>query len=263
MEMQFEKQSFGKRLASMLKVDFKRMFLSPLVYIMGGISLVLPILILVMTGLIPSTTIDPVTGMETTVETFTNVWQAIGSMGSAMSMDLTSMCNINLLFFLVAIFACIFVSDDFRSGYAKNLFTVRAKRIDYVLSKTIVCFVGAIAMFLLSFVGAMIGGAIAGLSFSTEGFGAGGVIACFISKIFISLIFVSIAILLGTVAKQKLWLSILCSLAAGMLLFTMIPMITPLSAGILNVIMCIAGGAIFAVGLGALSNLILKKTSLV
>ncbi len=263
MEMQFKKQSFEKRLTSMLKVDFKRLFLSPLVYILCGISLVLPILILVMTSMMGGTSVDPTTGVETTVETFTNVWQAIGSTGSAMSMDLTSMCNINLMFFLVAIFVCIFVGDDFRSGYAKNLFTVRAKKVDYVLSKTIVCFIGAVAMFLLYFIGAMIGGAIAGLSFSTEGFGAGGVIACFISKIFISLIFVSIAIIFSTVAKQKLWLSILCSLGAGMLLFTMIPMIAPLSAGILNVIMCIAGGMIFAIGLGALSNLILNKTSLV
>lgn len=261
--MQFEKQSFNKKLKSMLKVDFKRMFSMPLVYIMCGVSFLLPILILVMTGMMPSTTIDPVTGVETTIETFTNVWQAIGSTGSAMSMDLTSMCNINLLFFLVAIFVCIFINDDFRSGYAKNLFTVRAKKVDYILSKTIVCFVSTIAMFLLFFAGAMIGGAIASLSFSTEGFSIGGIIACLISKIFISLIFVSIAILLSAIAKQKLWLSILCSLAAGMLLFTMIPMIAPLNAGMLNVIMCIAGGALFALGLGSLSNIILKKTDLV
>lgn len=260
--MEFEKQSFGKRFKSMLKVDFRRMFSSPLVYIMCGVSFLIPILILVMTGMMPSTSVDPVTGVETTVETFTNVWQAIGSSGSGMSMDLTGMCNINLLFFLVAIFVCIFISEDFRSGYAKNLFAIRARKTDYILSKTIVCFVGAILMFLLFFVGAMIGGAIAELSFSTEGFGAFGVVCCFISKIFISLIFVSIAIVLGTVAKQKLWLSILCSLAAGMLLFTMIPMIAPLSAGIINVVMCIAGGALFAVGLGAVSNLVLNKFDL-
>ncbi|MDE7395262.1 MAG: hypothetical protein K2M95_03985 [Clostridiales bacterium] len=265
MEATFEKTTFAKRLKSMFKVDFKRMFTMPLVYIMAGISLVLPILILVMTTMMGNgTTVDPVTGAEKAMETFTNVWQSIGSVsGAAMGMDLTSMCNINMLYFLVAVFVCIFVADDFRSGYAKNLFTVRAKKVDYVFSKTLALFVGACIMFVLYFIGAVIGGAIAGLSFSTAGFGVGGVIACMLSKIFMTAIFVSIALLLGTVAKQRLWLSVLGSFAAGMLLFTMISITAPLNAGVINVMMCLAGGGLFAVGLGAASNVILNKTNLV
>ena len=265
MEMNFSKQKFLKKLRSMLKVDFKRMFTMPLIYIMAGVSLVMPILILVMTTMMGGTNVDPTTGEEVVVETFTNVWQAIGSVsgGDAMAMDLTSMCNINMLYFLVPVLVCVFVSEDFRSGYAKNLFTVRSKKIDYVFSKSLVGFVGATIMFLMYFIGAMIGGAIAGLSFDMVGFGAGGIIASMLSKIFVTLIFVAIALVLSVVAKQKLWLSILCSFAAGMLLYTMIPMMTPLDSGFLNVIMTLAGGGLFAVGLGAVSNLILNKTSLV
>ncbi|MDE5654527.1 MAG: hypothetical protein K2I46_02845 [Clostridia bacterium] len=48
-----------------------------------------------------------------------------------------------------------------------------------------------------------------------------------------------------------------------MLLFTMIPMMGPLNANFLNVIMCLVGGALISAGMGALSNLVLKKTSLV
>ena len=40
------------------------------------------------------------------------------------------------MFMAVAVFVCLFISDDFRSGYAKNLFTLRAKRGEYVISKT-------------------------------------------------------------------------------------------------------------------------------
>lgn len=248
-----------KKLKSMLKVDFKRAFTMPLVYIMAGVSFLMPILILVMTTLVG----DAGEG-EAAMEGFTNVWQAIGSLsGGGMTMDLTGMCNINILYFLVAVFVCTFVAEDFRSGFTKNLFTVRAKKSDYIASKTIVTFTGAVIMFVCYLIGATIGGAIAGLPFSTEGFGSGGVVACFISKTFMTAIFVSIALLLGTVAKQKLWLSILCSFAAGMLLFTMIPMIAPLDANFLNVITCLAGGAIFAAGLGAISNMILNKTNLV
>lgn len=257
---------FVQRLKTMLKVDARRMFTMPTVWIMFGVSLALPILILVMTSFMGGTTVNPQTGAEETVETFTNVWQAIGSAGgNAMAMDLTSMCNINLLYFLAAIFVCVFVGEDFRSGYVKNLFTVRSRKTDYVFSKTVVLFAATVGMFVLYFVGAMIGGAIANLSFDVAAVGAsvGGIVACMVSKVFFALVFVSIALTLATVGKQKLWLSLLGSLAAGMLLFTMIPMMTPLNSGAFNVIVCVAGGILFAVGLGAVSDVILNKTSLV
>ncbi len=258
-------KDFSQRLKSMLKVDTRRMFKSPLVYIMFGICLVVPVLILVMTSFMGETTItDPTTGAIQTMEGFKNVWQIVGSTsGSAMSMGLTSMCNINLVFFATAIFVCIFVSDDFRSGYVKNLFTIRSKRMEYVASKTITCFIASVGMLLLFFVGGMIGGAIAGLPFALDGFNAGTLICCLLSKSFVLLIFVSIALTFACLSKQKLWLSILLVLGCGMLLFMTIPMMTPLDAGLLHLIMCLAGGLLFAVGLAFVSKLILNKTSLV
>lgn len=264
MQPEFESQSFEKRLKSMLKVDFRRLFTMPLLYIMAGVSIVMPILILVMTTMMAGTTIDPTTGAETTIEAFTNVWQSIGSVGgSAMSMDLTGMCNINLIYFLAAVLVCIFVADDFKSGYAKNLFAVRAKKTDYVVSKTLAGFVGGAIMLAAYFIGAMFGGAIAGLSFDTGTAGVGGIAMCMLAKIFLIAVFVSIDVLISVAGKQKLWISILGSLAAGMLLFTMIPMMTPLDSSLLNVILCFAGGALFSVGLGAVSNLVLNRTGLV
>lgn len=262
MDTRFEKSTFGKRLKTMLKVDFKRMFTMPLVYVMAAVCFALPILILVMTTSVGGA--PAADNTEVATEMFTNVWQAIGSInGSATAMDLTGMCNINMLYFLVAVLVCVFVAEDFKSGYVKNLFTVRAKKTDYVISKSLVTFVGATIMFLAYFMGAMIGGGIAGLPFDMVGFNVGGVIACMLSKIFISAIFVAIALTLSVTGKQKLWLSILGSFMAGMLLFTMIPMITPLDSDMLNVIMTFAGGAMFAVGLGAASRMILDKTNLV
>lgn len=251
-------KTFYKRLKSMLKVDFKRMFTMPLIYIMAGISFVVPILILVMTTMVGGEGEQAAVG-------FTNAWQAIGSTGgsSAMAMDLTGMCNINLMYFLIAIFVCIFVAEDFRSGYAKNLFAVRAKKTDYCISKTAAGIAGGAIIIVLYFIGGVLGGAIAGLPFDTAGFGAGGIVACMLSKIFLVSIFVSIALVLGIVGKQKLWLSILGSIAAGALLFTMLPVISPLNSTAINVIMCLAGGGLFAAGLGAVSNVILNKTDIV
>lgn len=220
MKMKFEHSCFGKRLKSMLSVGFRRMFTMPLFYILAGVSLVIPVLILVMTTMMDgSVSANPQIGVETIMEGLDNTRQALGSVsGSAMTVDLTGMCNINLICFMAAVLICIFVSDDFRSGCSKNLFAVRAKRTDYVISKTLVSFVGGVCMVLGFFVVAMLGGTVAGLSFDTGTAGVSGV---------------------------------------GMLFFIMIPMLTPLDSTITNVVLCLAGGVLFSVGLGAISNTML------
>ncbi len=272
MDIKFERYTFGKRLKSMLKVDFRRMFGTKLFYIMLGISVAVPILILVMTTMMDgSVSVNPQTGEETVIEAFDNAWQIIGTVSSensstdtsGMSMDMMSMCNINLLYFGIAALVCIFTAEDFRSGYAKNLFTVRARKTDYVISKTLVCTLGGALMILGFFIGTMLGGAIAGLPFEMVGFSTGNVIMCLLSKMLLIAVFVPIYLLMSVIAKQKLWLSLLLSLMTGMFLFMMIPMLTPLNAAIMNVILCIAGGVMLSTGLGAISNQVLKKTSLV
>lgn len=174
--------TFGQRTKSMLSVDFRRMFTTPLYYIMTGICLVMPILILVMTTMMDgSVSVDPNTGTETAIQGFTSVWQVIASVSgesAGMDMSMTGMCNINLIYFMAAVF-------------------------------------------------------------------------------------VAIDVLLGIIGKQKLWLSMVGSLCVGMLLFTMVPMMTPLDSGFMNVILCLAGGVLFSLGIGAGSNVVLQKTSLV
>lgn len=258
---------FGKRMKSMLAVDFRRMLTMPLFYIAAGTSFVIPILVLVMTTMMAGTvTVDPNTGIETTVEAFESVWQSVGSVSSSdtgMDMSLTGMCNINLLYFLAAVFICIFVSDDFRSGFAKNLFTVRARKTDYVISKTLTGFTGGMCMILVFLAGAMLGGAISGLPFDMGAVNVENIIMCLLSKILLMAVFSPIYVLMSVVGKQKLWKSMLLSLFVGMLFFNIVPMLTPLDSGMQNVLMCFMGGALFSVGIGSLSIQVLSKTSLV
>jgi len=267
MSVTFENNSFKKRLTSMLGVDFRRMFTSSLFYIMIGASLVMPILILVMTTMMDVTvSVNPQTGAETVMEGFKNVWQIIGAVSGGeqtMSMDITSMCNINMMFFIISIFVCLFVGADFSSGYAKNLFTVRSKKSDYVISKSVVCFIAGASMIVAFFIGSMIGGAIAGLPFALEGATALNVIMCMLSKILLVGIFSSIYILASVFAKQKLWLSLILAFGIGMLMFMMIPIITPLNSTIVNVILCLVGSALFSIGIGFGSKAVLEKSSLV
>lgn len=263
----FEKNGFAKRLKSMLAVDFRRMFTTKFFYIMVGICFVMPILILVMTTMMDgSVTKNPQTGVETVIEGFDNVWQVIATRsdtGMGMSMDLTGMCNINMLYFIIAVLVTVFISDDFRSGYSKNLFAVRAKKSDYVISKTLICFVGGACMLLAFIVGAMLGGSIAGLPFDLGATSSGEVAMCMLGKVLLAGAFVPLYVLWSVVGKEKLWLSMVGSFGTGMLLYTMAPMITPLNSSIVNVALCLIVGIVLSVGLGAVSNLILNKTSLV
>lgn len=266
MEMKFESQTFGRKLKSMLKVDFRRMFTTKLFYIMVGIAAAIPVLVLVMTTMMDGTvSVDPTTGVETVIEGFDNTWQSIATISSestSMSMDLTSMCNINMLYFAVAVFVCIFVSDDFRSGFSKTLFAGRSKKTEYVISKTFVGFIVGAFMIFAWVVGAMLGGAISGLSFDLGVAGTSGLVMCLIGKIFLMGIFVAIFLLMSVIAKQKLWLSILSSLMVGMLFFNIVPTVTPLDSGIMNVILCLAGGSLFSIGIGTISNKVLRQKDL-
>lgn len=75
--------TFLSRLKSMLKLDFQRMLKTPLFYIMVGIAIVLPILILIMTTMLDGTVnIDPQTGKEASMEGFKNVWEIISTISS-------------------------------------------------------------------------------------------------------------------------------------------------------------------------------------
>lgn len=256
-----------RHVKTMLAVDSRRMFRSKLFWIMAGICFVMPILILVMTTMMDgSVSVDPQTGVQTVAQGFDNVWQIIGTpSGSSMSMNMgmTSMCNLNMLYFLISVLVCVFVSQDFRSGFSKNLFTVRAKKESYVISKTLVCSLGAMAMLVCFVVGSFLGGAIAGLPFEMIGISAGNLVLCILAKLLLSPIFVAISLCFSVIAKDKTWLSILLSMMVGMLLFMMIPMMTPLDAGLMNVILCLAGSVLFSLVLGLTSNFVLSKTALV
>ena len=261
------KNSFSQRLGSMLKVDFRRMFKSRLIYILLACALLMPILMTVMMAMMDgSVSVDPQTGVESVMEGPENTWQNIGTLPGGENMggtEVFAMCNINMIFMIVAIFICLFISDDFRSGYAKNLFTVRAKKGDYVISKTLAGVLCGGLMLILYFVGAVLGGAIAGLSFDLHGLTYANLVMCMLAKIFLMPVFIAIFVLVSVAAKQKAWLSICGSFGGGMLLFMMVSMITPLGSAVVNVILCLVGGILFALGLGIASKAVLNKTSLV
>ena len=278
--MEMQRNPFEKRLGTMLKVDLRRMFKSRLFYILLACALFVSIVMTVMLCMIDGQeNINPQPGEVTIMKGPESGWESIGTfpveapvtqapsgevdMAAMGDMDVMAMCNINMMFMAVAVFVCLFISDDFRSGYAKNLFTVRAKIGDYVASKTIAGFLCGGLMLLLYFLGAMLGGGICGLSFDLGTLNAVNILMCMLAKVLLMLVFVPIFVLISVAAKQKAWLSLCGSLGGGMLLFMMVGMITPLNSTPIHVLLCLAGGAMFAFGLGIASKHVLQKTSLV
>ena len=279
--IKFEKSKFGQRLATMLKVDILRMFKSRTFYIILATALLVPVVMTVMLVMMDgSESTNPQTGEVTVMEGPEYVWESFGTIPSqdpapeqsegdaatAMGgeMDVLAMCNINLVFMGVSVFICLFVADDFRSGYAKNLFTVRAKKGDYIISKTLAGFVCGALMLILYTVGALVSGLAMGLKFDlVGGLTVGSIAFCLLAKICLMLVFVAIFTLLSVLCKQRSWLSICLSVGGGMILFMMIPMITPLTASVVHAGICLVAGVLTAVVLGLFGKLILKKTGLV
>lgn len=260
--MTTKKSGFFENLKRSLKVDGIRMLLTPSFYIVLGICFAVPILILVMTTMNAGEA-----GGELTMQGFENVWQIIGSLPQANAAgggtDLSAICNINVAYVAVAVLTCLFISSDFSSGYAKNIFSIRATKLDYVLSKTLVCFASSALFLIAFFVGVLVGGEVSGLSFATDGFSPSTLTLCMLSKILLCLSFVSLFVLAGVIGKSKGWLSICLSLAFFMLLFSAIPALTPLTATPVNLIICLFVGVVVCVGLSLISKKVLEKTSLV
>ena len=255
------------RVGSMLRVDGHRMLRTRSFYIVLLCALLVPILMNVMMTMMDGTvSVNPQTGVETVIHGPESVWQSIGTLpgGEAMGgMDVMAMCNINMAFMGVCAFICLFISEDFKSGYAKNLFSVRAHRGEYVLSKTVMGFLCGTLMLFAYFIGALVGGAVSGLSFAMEGFTVANLVFCLLSKCAFMLVFVSIFTLISVAARAKTWLSVLGSLGGGMLLFTMTGMVTPLTATPMHLLITLAGGILFALGLGLASRTVLRRTAMV
>lgn len=281
--IKFEKSRFASRMKTMLRVDFLRMFKSRTFYIILATALLVPVVMTVMLVMMDGQeSTNPQTGEITIMEGPEYVWESFGTLpttdpapapeqseGDAMAamggeMDVLAMCNINLVFMGVSVFICLFISDDFRSGYAKNLFTVRAKKGDYIISKTLAGFVCGALMLILYTVGALVSGLAMGLGFDlVGGLTVGNLVLCMLAKIMLMPVFVAIFTALAVLCKQRSWLSICLSVGGGMILFMMIPMITPLTATVMHAGICLVAGVLAAVALGLIGKVILQKTSLV
>ena len=205
-ELKFESPSFGKRLKGMLGVDFYRLFHTPLYYIFLAIAALIPALII------------GTTGMENPDGTaaaalYTNVWNAIAADTPLYAFShMGEYANMNMVFIFGGIMVSIFIGNDYRSGYVKQLFTTHAKKQDYMMSKTITCAFAMACMCVTYLIGAIAAGALVGMSFEAN---MGNVILAFLSKMVMSLGWASLYTFLNVMFRKYFGISIASSFFFG------------------------------------------------
>ena len=155
-ELQFAQPSFAKRLKGMLGVDFYRLFHTPLFYIFLAISAIIPAMVSAMTMM-------PDQSGNTMEPLYSNVWQIIAAEDPLYVINtIADYANMNMVFIFGGIMVSIFIGNDYRSGYVKQLFTTHAKKQDYMLSKSLVCAFAMACLCISYLIGGTVGGLLAG-----------------------------------------------------------------------------------------------------
>ena len=255
---EFATPKLGSRLKSMLKLDFYRLFHTPLFYIMLGVAAIIPAMVLSMAGV---ETMGPDGTMQKGIE-LTNTWQIVESLGgSAVAenpLDFAGFANINMLFIFAGLLMAIFIAHDYSSGFVKNIFTVHSKKADYVISKSAVGIFGGTGMIITYVIGAIIAGLLTGKSFDVN---MSGLILCLLSKVFLMGIFCSLFVAVAVFFRNKLWMTIVFTFLFGMMLYPAASVAT-LSSTVVTTLITLVAGVVGAIAVGAGSSLILRKRDL-
>ena len=262
LEPKFASPSFAERLRGMLGVDFYRLFHTPLFYIMLAISGMIPALVLTMGG--------------DGAAMYSNTWNIIAADTPLYVVrDIGDYANMNMVFIFGGIMVSIFIGHDYSSGYVKQLFTTHAKKVDYMLSKSIVCAFGMACMCLVYLIVSAGAGLFTGISMDVN---IGSLLLAFLGKAVMSLGWASLYTFLNVVFRRYFGISIASSFFIG----TGIPIIgvaaflgnTPalniflygssvnacLSSNIVTLLTCIVVSAAWAVAYNLLGTLVLERS---
>lgn len=206
-ELKFESPSFVKRLKGMLSVDSYRLFHTPMYYIFLAIAAIIPAMILGTMGME-----NPQTGVAA-APLYTNVWNIIAAQKPLYVVsDIAEYANMNMVFIFGGIMVSIFIGHDYKSGYVKQLFTTHAKKIDYMISKTLVCAFAMACMCITYLLGAVAAGLLTGISFEVN---AGALVCALLGKIIMSLGWASLYTFLNIIFRKYFGISIASSFFFG------------------------------------------------
>ena len=205
--LEFKNPSIIERIKSMLKVDFYRLFNTPLYYIFLGIAAIIPALVAM--GMSKT---DPITGqiVGTTLE---NIWIMVASEEPLYVVStIAEYANMNMVFIFGGIMVSIFIGHDYKSGYVKQLFTTHAKKQDYMISKSITCAFAMACMCITYLIGTIASGIFNQISFEIN---IGSLILALLGKIIMSLGWASLYTFLNIIFRRYFGVSITSSFFFG------------------------------------------------
>ena len=206
-KLEFKNPSVSQRIKGMLKVDFYRLFHTPLFYIFLGIAAIIPALV----SMGMSTT-DPITG-EITGSSLKNIWIMVAAQSPLYVVsDISEYANMNMLFIFGGIMVSIFIGHDYKSGYVKQLFTTHAKKQDYMISKSLSCAFAIVCMCITYLIGTIASGLFNQISFSVN---IGSLILAIFGKIVMSLGWASLYTFLNIIFRRYFGVSIASSFFFG------------------------------------------------
>lgn len=205
-ELRFENPSFYKRLKGMLGVDFYRLFHTPLYYIFLAIAAIIP-------AMVSCLTMMPDRNGNVLEPLYSNVWQIIAASEPLYVIKtISDYANMNMVFIFGGIMVSIFIGHDYRSGYVKQLFTTHAKKMDYMISKTISCAFAMVCMCASYFIGGTIGGLIAGYDTAVN---VGSLLVAVFGKMILSLGWASLFAFINVILRKQFGVSIASSFFFG------------------------------------------------
>lgn len=265
--LQFESPGFGKRLKSMLGVDFYRLFHTPLFYIFLAIAAIIPAMVFGSRG---------ADSTGTAVQLFTNTWQMVASQTPLYVVsDIGEYANMNMVFIFGGIMVSIFIGHDYRSGYVKQLFTTHAKKQDYMMSKSLTCAFAMACMCITYLLGTVGAGLTMGASFEGN---IGSLILAILGKMVMSMGWASLYTFLNVVFRRYFGISVALSFffGTGILIIGVAAVLgnSPLlnlflygssvnaclSSNVVTLLTCIVVSAAWAVIYNLAGTLLLKKS---
>lgn len=266
-ELEFESPSFSKRIKGMLGVDFYRLFHTPLYYIFLVIAAFIPALVLGTSG-------TDAAGAATSI--YTNTWQMIAAKTPLyVASNMGEYANMNMVFIFGGIMVSIFIGNDYRSGYVKQLFTTHSKKQDYMISKSLTCAFAMACMCITYLIGTIVSGMLVGADMEVN---VTSIIYAVLGKIVMSLGWASLYTFLNVILRRYFGVSIVSSffLGTGILIIGVAAVLgnTPLlniflygasvyaclSANLLTLLVCIVVSALWSLIYMLLGTRILSKS---
>jgi hypothetical protein len=120
--------------------------------------------------------------------------------------------NMNMVFIFGGIMVSIFIGNDYKSGYVKQLFTTHAKKQDYIISKTLTCAFAMACMCITYLIGTIGSGMLIGAAMDVK---IGSLVIAVLGKMIMSVGWASLYTFLNVIFRRYFGVSIVSSFFFG------------------------------------------------